>query len=93
MNTASPTEFVALNLSLSASERNLLQQAASLTGESIDHFALTALLDRAREVVQTNTVRLLSHRDAVRFLELLDADVEPNDALRRAAECYRGGHE
>ena len=93
MNTASPTEFAGLNLSLSASERNLLEQAASLTGQSIDRFALTALLDRAREVVQTDTVRVLSHRDAVRFLELLDADVEPNDALRRAAERYRGGHE
>jgi uncharacterized protein (DUF1778 family) len=93
MDTASPNEFVGLNLPLSPSERNLLEQAVSLSRQSIDQFALTALLDRAREVVQSQTTRVLSHRDAVRFLELLDADVEPNDALRRAAGRYRGGHE
>lgn len=93
MDTAVPTEFVGLNLPLSSSERTLLEHAASLAGQSIDRFALTALLDRAREVVQTETVRVLSHRDAVRFLELMDADVEPNHALRQAAERYRGGHD
>jgi len=93
METASPTESVGLNLPLSPSERDLLEQAVFLSRQSIDEFALTALLDRAREVVEAQSVRVLSHRDAVRFLELLDAEVEPNDALRRAADRYRSGHE
>ncbi len=93
MNTDASMESVGLNLPLSPSERTLLQQAASLTGQSVDDFVLTALLDRAREVVQTGSTRVLSLRDAVRFVELLDADPEPNDALRRAAEHYRSGHE
>ncbi len=93
MDTTAPTELVGLSLPLSPSERSLLEQAVSLTGQSIDRFAVTALLDRAREVLQSGTIRVLSHRDAVRFLELLDADVQPNDALRRAAERYRSGHE
>lgn len=71
----------------------MLEQAASLTGQSVDEFVLTAMLDRARQVVQNGSTRVLSLRDAVRFVELLDAEPEPDDALRRAAERYRSGHE
>lgn len=93
MNTDASTESVGLSLPLSPSQRNLIEEAASLTGQSVDDFVLTAMLDRAREVVQTGSTRVLSLRDAVRFVELLDAEPEPNDALRRAAERYRSGYE
>jgi uncharacterized protein (DUF1778 family) len=58
----------------------------------VDDFASSTLVEKAREVLQTGSVRVLSERDARRFLELLDSDAEPNEALREAAERYRKHH-
>jgi len=91
MNAASPPA-PSLSLSLTAPERDLVERAASITGQSLDHFAAAALLEKAREVVQPGAIRALSHRDAIRFLEVLDSDAEPNEALKRAATRYRGRH-
>ncbi len=91
MTTATPTE-VRLALPLSPQHRELIEQAAAQGGQSLDDFAAAALVERAREVLQSGTVRVLSERDARRFLELLDADGEPNEALSKAAERYRNRH-
>ena len=93
MNSVTPNETMALSLSLEPSERNLVEQAASLSGQDINHFARNALLDKARDVVHPESVRVLSRRDAIRFVELLDSEVEPNEALRRAADRYQAHHE
>ena len=82
-----------LTLSLSSPESDLVRQAAASSGQSIDHFARTALMDKAHEVTEAETVRVLSHRDALRFVEMLDSEIEPNEALKRAATCYRNRNE
>jgi len=93
MSTTLPPSVPALSLPLTLSERQLIEQAASLAGQSLDQFARAAMLDRARELVQPEDVRVLSQRDALRFLELLDADEAPNEALRRAAARYTNCHD
>jgi uncharacterized protein (DUF1778 family) len=60
--------------------------AATLNGQTLSDFATSALLGRARAVIQAETSWVLSARDARQFLEHLDADVEPNESLRQAAE-------
>src|SRR3954454_19642135 len=88
MSPTAPPEPSALNLRLGPLEQTLLEQAASLSGQSVSDFALTVLLAKARELIQPDAVRVLSERDALRFVELLDADVQPNEALRRGAVVY-----
>jgi uncharacterized protein (DUF1778 family) len=91
MNTA-PSPEIRIALPLSPQQRELVEQAAAQRGQSLDEFAASVLVERALQIVQNGSVRALSERDARRFLELLDADVEPNEALRSAAERYRNGH-
>ena len=93
MNPTTPGESLRLNLQLPEPERSTLERAASIRGRSLDDFAQSVLLEKARELLQAETLRVLSTRDAVRFVELLDADTEPNETLRRAAARYRGRHE
>ncbi len=78
-----------LDFRLSRQHKELIEQAAAVSGQSLSEFAATTLVERAREVLRTEPVRLLSERDARRFLEELDRDSGPNEALRQAAERYR----
>ncbi len=71
--------------------KELIEQAASLTGQSLSDFAVSTLLERARQILQQESVRTLSRRDAERFLAMLD-EAEPNEALRKAAERYKANH-
>jgi uncharacterized protein (DUF1778 family) len=88
MSTVPPTE-IPIAVPVSPQHRELIEQAAAQSGQSLDDFAAATLVEKAREVLRSGSVRVLSERDARRFLELLDADGEPNEALRSAAERYR----
>jgi uncharacterized protein (DUF1778 family) len=81
-----------IDFRLSPQQKELLEQAAATTGQSLTDFATTTLLEKAREVLRLEHALRLSERDARRFLELLDADTEPNEALTNAARRYRGCH-
>jgi uncharacterized protein (DUF1778 family) len=91
MSTAPPPE-VCITFPLSAQHRELVEQAAALSGQALADFAASTLVEKAVLLLQTGSVRVLSERDALRFVELLDADAEPNEALRSAAERYRKRH-
>ena len=52
-------------------------------------FAATELVRRADEIIEGQEVRRLINHDRDIFLALLDADEEPNEALKAAAEEYR----
>jgi uncharacterized protein (DUF1778 family) len=77
---------------VSSQQSELLEQAAAQSGQSLHEFAASALVEKARQIVLNGGVRILSERDARRFLELLDSEVQPNEALRSAAEQYRKHH-
>ncbi len=91
MSTATPTE-IQIAFPISPQQRELIEQAAAQSGQSLEEFAASTLVEKAQQVLQNGGVRVLSERDARRFLELLDADVTPNEALRGAAERYRKRH-
>lgn len=77
---------------LSTQQKELIEAAAAQGGQSLREFAAQTLLEKAQQVLQQGTVRTLSHRDALRFVELLDVDSGPNEALRQAAQRYRRDH-
>ena len=91
MSAATPPNLP-LDLTLVPAVRELVEKAASLSGQNVSDFAVTALVEKARQVVQAEEVRAVSARDATAFLALLDADAAPNEALREAARRYREAH-
>jgi uncharacterized protein (DUF1778 family) len=81
-----------LDVRLSKQLKELIQEAAELTGQSLTDFAVSTLTETARRIVQQNSMTVLSNRDRDVFLTLLDADDPPNEALRKAAKRFRKRH-
>ena len=86
--TASRSERI--DLRLPADQKRLIEQAASLSGQTVSSFILNLTIWHAREVVRENAVIELSDRDWDRFLAALnDAEAKPGPALRRAAKRHK----
>jgi uncharacterized protein (DUF1778 family) len=78
-----------IDLRLSPQAKQLLEDAACISGQSLHEFAVSTLLEQARRIVHANGITVLSNRDRDIFLAMLDADARPNEALRRAANRYK----
>jgi uncharacterized protein (DUF1778 family) len=78
-----------LDFRLSQAHKDLIEQAASMQGQTISSFAISSLLKTAEEVIQREHTRTLSQRDAKVFLNLLEASPEPNQALKSAVKRYK----
>jgi uncharacterized protein (DUF1778 family) len=78
-----------IDFRLSKQAKATIEKAAALMGQGLSDFAVTTLLERANEVLDTKRLRVLSERDARIFLSVLDDDSQPNPALREAAEWYK----
>ena len=78
-----------LSFRVSPDVKTLVDRAAALSGLTATAFAVSALTERAREVVAHHEVTTLSARDFARFVDLLDAPPPPNDALACAADRHR----
>ena len=82
-----PKNDARLNFRLNSRQKDLIERAACITGQSVSDFATSTLVERARRIVEHHTV--LSNRDRDIFLAMLDADPEPNAALKRAVKRYK----
>ena len=78
-----------LEMRLTAEHKQLLERAAALSGQPLSSFALSLLLERAREIMHQFEMTRLSVADQSTFLALLDADDEPTPALRAAAKSVK----
>jgi uncharacterized protein (DUF1778 family) len=79
-----------LNFRLPAELKEIIEEAAASLGQSVSDFAVGTLVSQAREVLQQQSVTVLSNRDRDRFMALLDAaDARPNAALVKAARRYK----
>lgn len=78
-----------LNFRLDAEAKEVITQAAHISGKSLSDFAISFLVRSAQEVLEKHQTVMFSNRDFDAFLEAIEADEEPNDALRRAAERYQ----
>jgi len=84
-----PTKTARIELRSTEPQKELLERAAALGGESLTSFILSSAIERAWETIRSATVTELSLRDMDRFREILEVDIEPNDALKAAAAAYR----
>jgi uncharacterized protein (DUF1778 family) len=79
-----------LNFRMDPSLKKIIQETATVTGQTVSDFAISALTRAARQVVEERDVTELSNRDRDLFLALLDdTHRKPNKALKEAASRYR----
>ena len=90
-NAAKTTKQARLGLRLTDEHKARIERAAAMTGQTVNSYATAELLRRADEVLEKEEVRNLSNAARDRFLELLDGDHAPNEALKAAAKEYRKG--
>ncbi len=69
--------------------KELLLRAASESGSDLTSFILNAALTTAREVVQSVERIELSHRDAIRVMELLENPPPPTPEMIESARRLR----
>jgi len=68
--------------------QELLSKAAALIGiSSINSFVLTAAIEKAKKIIQKENALKLSYRDAMLFVNALDAP-QANPRLEQAIKNY-----
>ncbi len=88
-NTESHTSEIArLNFRLPPEAKEKIERAAVASGLTVTDFAVHALVNSADEVLERHHAHKLSNRDRDVFLALLDADDEPNEALKNAFQAH-----
>ncbi|MEQ1603814.1 MAG: DUF1778 domain-containing protein [Pyrinomonadaceae bacterium] len=69
--------------------KKLIEKAMLVSGRSLTEFATASLVESANAVLEREYTTVLSNRDRDLLLQLLDADDEPSEGLREAAELHR----
>jgi uncharacterized protein (DUF1778 family) len=85
--TESKTDRMHFRLPHDIKER--VEKAAAVSGQTLTDFAVSVLANCASEVLERHETRTLSARDRDIFLAMLDAEEEPNQALKNAAKAYK----
>lgn len=80
-----------LNFRLDPEIKERVARAAAITGQGLTDFAVSALSERADEVIGRHESLLLTGEDYQFFLGALDEDREASERSRSAAERYWRG--
>ncbi|MFZ5468182.1 MAG: DUF1778 domain-containing protein [Myxococcota bacterium] len=83
------TKTERLEMRLSPELKELLEQAAALTGQAMTAFVRALLAEGAQLAIEKHTKTVLTRRDQARFLAMLDEKREPVEALKAAAKRYK----
>jgi uncharacterized protein (DUF1778 family) len=66
-----------------------LQEAADLTGATLNQFMVQAALEKAEKIIERETVIRFSKNDAAMLINMLDNPSKPNAALQRAFDRFK----
>ena len=84
------TQEVRLDFRLTNDVKSTIEKAAAISGQSVTDFAVSTLYERAKKVLDEESLRKLSNRDRDIFLQMLDdTNCKPNATLRRVAARYK----
>ena len=90
------TKSERLNLRLCAEADQLIRQGATLSGQDVTSFMLSAALDRARSLVIEDSLVRLGPRDARDLADAIDRGASPVpqlvELLRRAGDARGATH-
>ena len=78
-----------LDFRLDVDSKEVITQAAHVSGKSLSEFAVSSLVQSAQEVLEKHQTITFSNRDFDAFLEAIDSEEGPNEALKQAAERYK----
>ena len=78
-----------INVRIRRDIKERIEKAAVLSGKTVTEFTVTALVDRAEDILQRHNTTTLGDRDRDIFLKLLDRTAKPNFALKRAAKTHK----
>jgi uncharacterized protein (DUF1778 family) len=78
-----------IDIRLKNEHKEALLRAAALLGLSLSDFVVSTSIERANEILRSQTVITMSPRDLERFLAALDEDAEPTETLKNAADRYK----
>ncbi|BDA68132.1 Protein of unknown function DUF1778 [Rivularia sp. IAM M-261] len=71
------------------SVQEILQQAAELSGASLNQFIVQAALKEAKKLIEDERVIVLSERDADKVFSLIENPPEPNERLKAAIKKHK----
>jgi uncharacterized protein (DUF1778 family) len=80
---------ITARVSLSIQEK--LQEAADLTGATLNQFVVQAALERAEQLIERETIISLTRKDAAMLFTMLEKPLSPNNVLAKASERYKNG--
>lgn len=66
-----------------------LQEAAKLTGATLNQFLVQAALEKALQIIEREHTIRYSHEDAAMLIRMLDNPPKPNTALKKALKRYK----
>lgn len=66
-----------------------LQEAAELTGATLNQFMVQAALEKAEKIIEKEKTIHFSKNDAAMIINLLDNPSKPNAALLKAFERFK----
>jgi uncharacterized protein (DUF1778 family) len=89
MSTHVPANGARLNFRLPAELKQTIEEAAACMGQSVSDFAVSTLVQSARDIIEQDNLTRLSKTDRGVFISLLDEDAHPNKALATAAAKYK----
>lgn len=87
MATVTKTENI--HFRIATDVKQLIEKAMLVSGRSLTEFATASLVESAKAILEEEYTTTLSNRDRDLLLSLLDADDEPTEGLREAAELHR----
>ncbi len=85
-----PEPIERFDIRLPANAKQMLMQAAEISGNTLTGLVLNAALDKAREILSEHRHFMLNAEEWRRFTATLDQAPEPNETLRTAWRDYHG---
>ncbi len=74
-----------IDLRLTDEDKDLIEEAAAMTNQTITQFMVNSASERAAEVIEQHRRLILNEDSWKRVMGALDNPPEPNDRLKRAA--------
>jgi uncharacterized protein (DUF1778 family) len=71
------------------SMRSTLEEAASLSGATVNQFIMKAAYDEAQRMLERERVIRLSRADVARMFELMESPPKPSRKMRQALRAFK----
>lgn len=78
-----------MDFRLERAVKQRIERAATLTGQTVSAFAVSALMREANSILAEHEAITLNAEASRKFLARLDKEIKPNRNLQRAAKRHR----